>query len=249
MAKRLTDTMKWSKPFIRSMEAPYKLLWLYILDECDHAGIWQVDFEVAQIRTGEKLELKKAMDFFTGKIQPFSNGEKWFIPGFIDFQYGQLKIDNRAHNSVINVLSKYNLIDENFKPLPSTFQGDKDMDKDKDKELDKDLDKEAEFSQVEIWPTFMDFWNLYEKKIGDRVKLEKKWVKIPQVDKEVIMRHIPLYKLAQPNKKYRKNPETYLNNKGWLDEIIHSDINQSEGKGDKIQELLQRIKKKNEPAN
>jgi len=50
MAKRFTDTDKWKKTFIRTMKAPYKLLWLYILDECDHAGIWQVDFDVDEIK-------------------------------------------------------------------------------------------------------------------------------------------------------------------------------------------------------
>ena len=32
--------------------------------------------------------------------------------------------------------------------------------------------------------------------------------------------YIPQYKLAQPNKKYRKNPDTFLNGKSWNDELI-----------------------------
>ena len=51
-----------------------------------------------------------------GKIYPFADGEKWFIPDFIDFQYGVLNPDNRAHNSVIQLLNKYNLSLE-IKPL------------------------------------------------------------------------------------------------------------------------------------
>jgi len=34
------------------------------------------------------------------------------------------------------------------------------------------------------------------------------------------MEYIPKYKLSQPNKKFRKDPLTFLNNDGWLDEII-----------------------------
>ena len=71
MAKRFTDTTKWNKPFIRGMKAPYKLLWIYILDECDHAGIWQVDFEVAEIKIGEKLNKETALNFFKDKIIAF----------------------------------------------------------------------------------------------------------------------------------------------------------------------------------
>ena len=145
MAKRLTDSEKWKKPFIRGMKAPYKLLWLYILDECDHAGIWQVDFDVAQIKIGEKLNIEQAKIFFSGKIFEFDGGEKWYIPDFIEFQYGELNESNRAHSSVLRILKQYNLLD--IKPLTSPLQGAKDMDKDKemDKDKDKDKDKEADF--------------------------------------------------------------------------------------------------------
>lgn len=138
MAKRFTDSEKWSKPFIRSMKAPYKLLWLYILDECNHAGIWQVDMDVARVKIGEKLYLDEAIKSFEGKIYVFDNGEKWFIPDFIEFQYGVLNQENRAHNSVIQILCKYNLIDietGQIKPLISPLQGAMDKDKDMDKDI------------------------------------------------------------------------------------------------------------------
>lgn len=140
MAKRFTDTEKWKKPFIRSMKAPYKLLWLYILDECDHAGIWQVDFEVAQIKIGERLNIETAREFFSGKIFEFEGGEKWYIPDFIEFQYGELNEQNRAHNSVIRILEKYNL--KEIKPLTSPLHGANDKDKEKEKELDKEKEIE-----------------------------------------------------------------------------------------------------------
>jgi hypothetical protein len=167
MSKRFTDTEKWKKPFIRNLKAPYKLLWLYILDECDHAGIWQVDFDVAQIKIGEKLNYQTALKYLSDKVVPFSGGEKWFIPEFIEFQYGALNPENRAHNSVLQILKKYNILKID-KPLTSPLQGaadeamDMDMDKDmvKDKEIGaienfvavKELTpEEAEFEDVQIW--------------------------------------------------------------------------------------------------
>ena len=146
MAKRFTDTGKWNKPFIRTMKSPYKLLWLYILDECDHAGIWQVDLDVAQIKIGEKLNIDTAIHFFKDKIYVFDNGNKWFISDFIDFQYGILNPTNRAHNSVITILNKYN-IDIN-KPLTSPLQGAKD--KDMDKDIDKDVYKKFKHLNISI---------------------------------------------------------------------------------------------------
>ena len=109
MAKRFTDTEKWKKKFIRNLDAPYKLLWFYICDDCDHTGIWHVDFEVAKIRTGIELIEERAIKSFGEKIVVFDNGEKWFIPSFINFQYGKLNPENRVHNSVITNLTKYNL--------------------------------------------------------------------------------------------------------------------------------------------
>lgn len=171
MAKRFTDTEKWKKPFIRGLQAPYKLLWLYICDDCDHAGIWQVDIEVAQIRVGEKLDETSAKKFFGEKIIPFDNGSKWFIPSFLEFQYPTgLNPDNKAHGGIIKILEKYNLVDDNFKPLESPLQGAKDMDMDKDMVMDKEMDmdkvKDKKIKIEIIYPftssQFMNYWDIWK---------------------------------------------------------------------------------------
>ncbi len=136
MAKRFTDTEKWKKPFIRSLQAPYKLLWLYICDDCDHAGIWQVDMEVAMLRIGEKVTEEKALKILDKKVFSFDEGKKWFIPSFIEFQYPSgLNPANRTHHSIIQILLKNDLM-EILKPLTSPLQGAKDKDKDMDKGSD-----------------------------------------------------------------------------------------------------------------
>lgn len=66
------------------------------------------------------------------------------------------------------------------------------------------------------------FWDLYDKKVGEKGKLKKKWDALNDLEREFAIKHIPNYKLSQPDKKFRKNPETYLNNKSWNDEIISS---------------------------
>ena len=136
MSKRFTDTDKWKKSFFRSLQAPYKLVWIYLLDECNHAGIWNVEFDVLKVRTGFSFSEKELLETFNEKITVFDNGEKWFIKDFIDFQYGVLNEKNKAHNSVLNILSKYKI-----KGLTSSLEGAKDKDKDKDKDMDKDKDK------------------------------------------------------------------------------------------------------------
>ena len=67
---------------------------------------------------------------------------------------------------------------------------------------------------------FIKFWNLYDKKVGKKEKVEKKYNKLSLETKKKIFKHLVKYKEAQPNKQYRKNPDTYLNNDSWNDEII-----------------------------
>jgi len=106
MAKRLTDSSKWKKGFLKSLEAPYKLLWLYILDDCDHAGIWHVDFQIAQIQIGITVDKDKAIEVFGDHVEVIDD-EKWFVSDFIEFQYGELCEKNRVHQSVMQILLKY----------------------------------------------------------------------------------------------------------------------------------------------
>lgn len=151
MAKRFTDTEKWKKPFIKELPTEYKLFWIYLLDDCDMAGIWHLDFEVAELRLGTKLSEKKALGFFSERIVVFDNGSKWFIPDFIKFQYIELSENNRAHKSVIATLKKYQLLEN--KPLESPFEGAKDKDKDKYKEKDKDKEEPPFFFITPPKPT------------------------------------------------------------------------------------------------
>lgn len=72
-------------------------------------------------------------------------------------------------------------------------------------------------SPLNLWPTFDDFWNRYDKKTG-KPKAETYWKKIEQRAREKIMEHLDQYTLI--DKQYRKDPERYLKNKSWEDEVI-----------------------------
>ncbi len=207
MAKRMTDSTKWSKPFIRTMKAPYKLLWIYILDECDHAGIWQVDFDCAELKTGEKLNIEEAIKFFVGKISIIDDGQKWFIKDFIEFQYGELDPTNRVHNSAIKILTRYNLLDESYKikPLTTPLQGSKDKDKDKYKDKDKGKDNSEKSKLIFPFnsPEFLQSW--------EALLTTKNWKK-----KEEVTLQASLKKLS---KECEEDAITMINNcigGGWM---------------------------------
>lgn len=154
MAKRFIDTEIFRKQFIRGLPAPYKLLWIYIINECDNAGIWYVDGEIAQVLIGKdaKFALKKAIELFNKdehRIVEFDNGKKWFILPFINFQYGALRETNPAHRSVLEKLKSlenegYIEFDEGaIKVLERSLNApmDKDIDKDKEKENSNGTEK------------------------------------------------------------------------------------------------------------
>jgi len=71
------------------------------------------------------------------------------------------------------------------------------------------------------------FWNEYDKKIGEKQKLKKKWNKLTDEERQNAMNYLDLYKQSVPDKQFRKNPETFLNNKSWNDEIINRSITTS----------------------
>lgn len=213
MAKRFIDTNLFRKTFIRGLSSPHKLLWIYLFCDCSHAGIWEIDYELASLFVGSKIK-KSDIDVFGDKIL-FISDNKIFIPEFIEFQYGELKQNNNAHISVIRELKKYSLLDENmqynFEGLMRGLSAPMEMDKDKEKKMDKVKEINIEFDY---------FWNLYDKKVGEKSKIKLKWDRLMNEERSLIIEYIPKYISSQPDKQYRKNPETFLNNKSWNDEII-----------------------------
>lgn len=67
---------------------------------------------------------------------------------------------------------------------------------------------------------FDEFWNLYDKKVGDKSKLEKKWAVLSDEERTAVINYLPGYIKATPDKKFRKDPQTFFNNKSWNDEVI-----------------------------
>jgi hypothetical protein len=106
MAKRFTDTQKWEKPWFRKLPNKYKLLWIYITDRCDIAGVWYADFELASIFIGEKIKEEEALLILDKQIEV--RGGRWLINDFIQFQYGSLSDSNRMHNAVRERIDEFN---------------------------------------------------------------------------------------------------------------------------------------------
>jgi hypothetical protein len=135
MSKRFTATDKWDDPWFFGLNNTNKLFWLYLLDNCNHAGIWQVNIKLVEFRIKDFVY---EPEVFKDRIFELSS-EKWFIRKFVDFQYGELNKDNRAHQSVISILQKEGA----YKGHTSPLLGAKDKDKDKDKDTTSESSNQA----------------------------------------------------------------------------------------------------------
>lgn len=170
MPKRMTSSDKWDKKWIRLLDPKYKLFWVYILDKCNHAGIWEVDLDHAEFQLGIEYDEKELIETFKRKIVPIKNGVKWFIPKFIEFQYGQLNENVNPHKPVIALLRKYNLLGT----LKIGLINPKIDAKEQDKEKAKDKGKEKKSEQLKKIKSNL---NDLQKEFSDvNVKLEfEKW--------------------------------------------------------------------------
>jgi len=63
------------------------------------------------------------------------------------------------------------------------------------------------------------FWNLYDKKVGDKKKVEIKWNKLKEDERQKIIDTLPNFLKTITDKQFQPYPETYLNNRRWEDEI------------------------------
>lgn len=184
MAKRFIKSDIFQDPFIRSLEGPYKALWVYLFCNCNSSGLWPVEIEIASIRIDQKITHRKALDYFMEKILILDNGSTWFLPSFIAIQYGnELKLTNPATRNVINDLLKYGLLEEKnegvFTLKQRGFEGACIAPMDMDKEKDKDMDKEKERKKEPlIFPfeseNFKNQWSVWKQYRQDQHKFKYK---------------------------------------------------------------------------
>jgi len=147
MAKRFIDTGLFDDSWFLDLSSDAKLLWIYFITKCDHAGIYSIGKKLACFQTG----IKELDNCYETLIKELGNrlilleDGKYFIPKFITFQYPKGLSDNvKAQKSVKDILEKRGLnLNSSLrvnKELPDSYLTVQDKDKDIDKDKDKDKD-------------------------------------------------------------------------------------------------------------
>jgi hypothetical protein len=148
MAKRFTDTEKWEDEWFTELPNDYKVIWFYLLDTCDNAGIWKRNIKKLNYLCNTNVSAEDLLEVFNKRIQIVSD-DKWFIKKFCIVQYGHdyLQSNNKAVKSAVKRLqiegvligNKYttDTLSVGYNDIPNTPKEQEQV-KDKDKEKDKE---------------------------------------------------------------------------------------------------------------
>jgi hypothetical protein len=201
----------WRDEFIEGLTPEQKYFYLYLLtnDRTTQCGIYEITIRQMCFDTGYNDEtIKKLLEYFISK--------------------GRLMYSESTKEIALKNWSKYN--DSNSPKVRACI--DKELIKVKNRVLieylysidthtqeEEEQEEEKEEEQY-INIDFEFFWIEYDKKVGDKQKLIKKWNNLTDAEREKIMQYLPSYKQSVPDKQFRKNPETFFNNKSWNDEIV-----------------------------
>jgi len=181
-------------------------LYFFCIEHCNRLG-WKEKFGLPTTMAKEAIGIRS----YNTYIKTLND--------LIDF--GFIKMVEKSKNqysSNIIALSKFNkaldkaldkaLIKHTTKQGESTVQS------------ISSIDKQVTINKEQVTIPFSEFWDMYDKKVGDKTGLEKKWLKLTDAERSEIMLYLPKYKTTQPDKKFRKNPDTFLNQRGWEHELV-----------------------------
>jgi uncharacterized phage protein (TIGR02220 family) len=149
MGKRFIDTELFDDSWFMDLSVNNKLFFVYLITNCDHAGIIDLNIKLAEFKTGIKglsENFEEIKNEFGDRLLSLRDNY-FFIPKFIKYQYPHGLNENvKAQKSVIKRLSEFQFCDDRNKELKNSCQTlrevfgncfltvqDKDKDKDKDK--------------------------------------------------------------------------------------------------------------------
>jgi hypothetical protein len=114
MSKRFTETEKWKDTFFRKLPPYAKLLYSFILDNCDCAGFWEIDLDLAAFHTGiDEGELKAAFDEIRSRF--IFDGEKKYVwcRNFLKHQgNANLDVQSKPHIGILRCIASHQSLTE-----------------------------------------------------------------------------------------------------------------------------------------
>ncbi len=121
MAKRLIDTELFNDEWFMDLSPNAKLLFIYIITNCNHAGIFKFNWKLVEFQTGIEGLSKgyiTLMEGFGDRLQILKNDYYW-MPKFIEHQYpGFPNSKVKAQSGAIRILLLHNISSYKNQTLP-----------------------------------------------------------------------------------------------------------------------------------
>ena len=236
MAYRFTKSDKWQDPWFRRLKPIAKLLFLYICDNCDWGGFWEIDLPWAALSIGcnEELiygafeEIKPHLVVREAYcwLPKFIKHQRNIKEGGVTFKAAMKCLESRPEfrDVIEKELNKnqektlFSQWEPTGSPVDSKGIGKgKGISKSKKQSPSKIVDKK-----------FEQFWKAYPKKVG-KGAARKSFEKIKPSD-ELLQKILSAVEQQSKSEQWLKeggryipNPSTWLNQERWDDELVMKD--------------------------
>jgi hypothetical protein len=218
MSKRFIDTDLFDDSWFMDLSLSGKILWIYCITKCDHAGIIELNEKLCSFQTGIK-SLPSVIEELSNRLHTVKDGV-YFIPKFINFQYpGFPKSNVKQQQGAINILKSHGLYDKEngvlIKDLPNSY-------KTVNKELSNSYGNDNG-NDNNIKESFEIFWEHYhtitQSPKTDKEPALKHWKKLTLTERREAYKQVQKYYDSIRDKKYVKKARTYLSDKNFNDEL------------------------------
>jgi hypothetical protein len=230
MPKRFTDKNKWDDEWYSLLDNDSKIVWEYLLDRCDHAGVGKLNMRMINFCCNVAWEQSKIESIFQTRL--IFKVNFYFIPKYLKFQYPKgLNSKKPAIVSVRNILKEkglYDYVSDLYgneylmikEPLGNGYITIKDKDKDKDKDTDKDKDKSGFLCFEDSWKDYPGTKREATTEFEDLKKVHSDWESQLDLLSEGVAKQIEWRRDC--NGEFRpawKNLKSWLAGRHWEDVI------------------------------
>ena len=223
---RFTQPAKWDNPWFRALPRDLKLLWVYMCDRCDWAGVWRVDPDRVRFEAGIKVDAAELPPEFEGRVKDLEDGH-WWLRTFLEQQKNlPLNPENRAHKPIIASLVKHGLYEESQSPFEAPSKPlarGTGIGIGKGKGTEGESEGKGGMPKRLLVAEFDALWESYPRKEGKASALDD-FIKARRAGEslDAITAGVKAYaahiKASGTEPRYIKQGGTWFHQKGWLDD-------------------------------
>lgn len=212
----------WSDSFTSELSNDKKLFYIYLLtnERTTQCGIYEITKRQIAFDFGCSIDtVSKLLEYFIKQDKIMYNYDTNEI-AIKNWGKYNISASPKVQSCVNKELTKIKdtVLIQYVSGMYTQTQEEQEQEQEEEKEEEQQQDKKTCL-------TFDEFWELYDKKVDAR-NCKIKYAKISEKDRLEIKITLPEYLSTIKEKKYQKNPLTYLGRQSWKDEYVNSPASQ-----------------------